>query len=288
MSVTITKLSNSLGAVVGGVDLSQPMSDAVSEQITRAWREHLLLVFRDQHLDFKQYVAFGRRFGELEQHLHQASDYLHPEHPEIYSITNKEMNGKPSETRDIGREWHTDKSYTVRPLKATMLYCKQIPEAGGDTMFTNLYRAYETLSPALQAMLDDVWAVHDFSKRLGNLATYLDTEKIAARRKSSPPVHHPVVRVHPDTGRKALYVSKAVTTRFRGMTPAESEGLLSYLFEHSVRPELTLRHRWHVNDVGIWDNRCTLHLALKDFEHSSPRHMYRMAVVGDTLGQVVQ
>lgn len=288
MSLTITKLSHALGAVVSGVDLAQPMSEVVFEKITQAWREHLLLVFRDQQLDFKQYVAFGSRFGELERHLHQASDYLHPEHPEIYSITNREMNGKPSETRDVGREWHTDKSYTVRPLKATLLYCKQIPEAGGDTMFTNLYYAYETLSPALQSMLDELWAVHDFSKRLSNVATYLDPEKIAARRKASPPVHHRVVRIHPETGRKALYVSKAVTTRFQGMTKAESEGLLSHLFEHSVRPELTLRHRWQVNDVGIWDNRCTLHLALKDFEHTSARHMYRMAVLGDTVGHVVQ
>jgi taurine dioxygenase len=288
MSVTITKLSHSLGAVVGGVDLSQPMSDAVFEKVTQAWHEHLLLVFRDQHLNSEQYVAFGTRFGELERHLHQANDYLNPEHPEIYSITNREMNGKPSETRDVGREWHTDKSYTVRPLKATMLYCKQIPESGGDTMFTNLYRAYETLSPALQSMLEDLWAVHDFSKRLGNLATYLDSEKIAERRKSSPPVEHPVGRVHPETGRRALYVSKAVTTRFRGMTPAESEGLLAYLFEHSVRPELTLRHRWQVNDVGIWDNRCTLHLALKDFDDASPRHMLRMAVLGAVSGTIAQ
>jgi taurine dioxygenase len=168
-----------------------------------------------------------------------------------------------------------------------MLYCKEIPESGGDTMFANMYLAYERLSPKLQSVLDGLEAVHDFSLRLGNLATYLDQEKIAARRKKSPPVAHPVVRVHPETGRKSLYVSEAVTSHFVGMSRDESTGLLEHLFAHSTRPEFTVRHRWQVNDVAIWDNRCTLHLALKDFDHTSPRHMVRMAVLGTPLGYVV-
>ena len=126
-----------------------------------------------------------------------------------------------------------------------------------------------------------------FGELDGNLATYLDPEKIAARRKKSPPVAHPVVRVHPDTGRKSLFVSEAVTSHFLGMTRDESVGLLEHLFRLSTRPELTCRHRWRVNDVAIWDNRCTLHNALKDFDHSSPRHMVRMAVLGTPLGRIV-
>src|ERR1043166_28946 len=205
-SIQIRKRSHSLGAEVTGVDLAQPMSDEVFELINQAWHEHLLLLFRNQQLDYPQYIAFGSRFGALERYLHQSADYPPPQHPEIYFITNHDVNGKPSETREVGREWHTDQSYTARPLKATMLYCKEIPETGGDTMFTNMYRAYETLSPRLRAILDELEAVHDFSLRLDNLQTYLDADKIAARRKKSPPGAHPVVRVHPATGRKAVLV----------------------------------------------------------------------------------
>jgi taurine dioxygenase len=288
MTIEVRKLSNGLGAEVTGIDLRQPPDDCAFAQITQAWHEHLLLVFRGQQVDYRQYIAFGGRFGELERYLHQNTDYTHPDHPEIYFITNHDVNGKASETREVGREWHTDQSYTARPLKATMLYCREIPAHGGDTMFTNMYLAYERLSPRLQAVLEGLEAVHDFSLRLGNLATYLDPEKIAARRRKSPPVAHPVVRVHPDTGRKALYVSEAVTSHFVGMTREESAGLLEYLFRHSVRPEFTYRHRWRTDDVAIWDNRCALHLALKDFEHTSPRHMARMAVLGTPLGRVLQ
>lgn len=287
MTMTIRKLSNAIGAEVNGVDLRR-LGEAEFERIEQAWREHLLLVFRDQQLDYPDYVAFGQRFGELERYLHGNKDYTHADHPEIYFLTNHDVKGKPSETREVGREWHTDQSYTARPLKATMLYCREIPEHGGDTMFTNMYLAYERLSPRLQQVLEGLEAVHDFSLRLDKLSTYLDPEKIAARRAKAPPVAHPVVRVHPESGRKALYVSEAVTSHFVGMTRAESAGLLEYLFQHSVRPEFTYRNRWRVNDVAIWDNRCTLHLALKDFEHTSPRHMVRMAVLGTPLGYVVQ
>ena len=197
MTLQIRKLSHALGAEVSGVDLRRPWTSASSSRYAKAWHEHLLLVFSNQQLDYTDYIRFGERFGELERYLHSNKDYTHPDHPEIYFITNHEVNGKPSETRDIGREWHTDQSYTARPLKATMLYCKEIPETGGDTMFANMYLAYERLSPRLQSVLDGLEAVHDFSLRLGNLATYLDPEKIAARRKKSPPVAHPVVRVHP-------------------------------------------------------------------------------------------
>jgi taurine dioxygenase len=287
MTMTIRKLANALGAEVVGVDLRR-LGEADFEQIEQAWRDNLLLVFRDQQLDYPQYISFGHRFGELERYVHGNKDYTHPDYPEIYFITNRDVNGKPSETREVGREWHTDQSYTVSPLKATMLYCREIPDCGGDTMFANMYMAYERLSPRLQDILKGLEAVHDFSQRLGNLAAYLDPKKIAARREKSPPVAHPVSRVHPESGRRALYVSEAVTSHFVGMTRAESAGLLEHLFQHSVRPEFSYRHRWRVNDVAIWDNRCTLHLALKDFEHTSPRHMVRMAVLGTPLGYVVQ
>lgn len=285
--MNVRKLSNALGAEVTGVDLAH-LDDGEFARIEQAWREHLLLVFRKQKLDHAQYIAFGRRFGELERYLHGNRDYTHPDYPEVYFLTNHEVNGKPSETQDVGREWHTDQSYTARPLKATMLYCREIPEHGGDTIFTNMYLAYECLSPRLREVLDSLEAVHDFCKRLEKLSAYLDAAKIAARRAKAPPVAHPVVRVHPDTARKALFVSEAVTTHFVGMTREESAGLLNFLFQASVQPEFTYRHRWQVDDVAIWDNRCTLHFALKDFAHTSPRHMVRMAVLGTPLGRILE
>ena len=281
MTLTIRRLSHAIGAEVRGVDLRQPLDEGTFARIRDAWHEHLLLRFPGQDLDYAQYIRFGEKFGELERYLHSSKDYTHPDHPEIYFITNREVNGKPSETRDVGREWHTDQSYTARPLKATMLYCREIPEAGGDTMFTNLYMAYERLSPRLRSMLDGLEAVHDFSLRLDNLSTYLDAEKIAARRSKSPPVAHPVVRVHPETGRKALYVSEAVTSHFVDMTRGESEGLLEYLFQHSVRPEFVYRHRWQVNDVVIWDNRCTVHSAAGGHPASERRVHWRTTIMED-------
>jgi taurine dioxygenase len=287
MNIKIRKISNALGAEITGVDLRSTLDAKSVELILQAWHENMFLLFKGQQLSYSEYVNFGRHFGELECYLHQNTDYTHPDHPEIYFITNHDVKGQPSETREVGREWHTDQSYTQRPLKATMLYCREIPECGGDTMFANMALAYERLSPRLRAVLDDLEAVHDFSLRLGKLEQYLDHEKIMARRRKSPPVVHPVVRVHPDTGRKSLFVSEAVTSHFLGMTVEESSGLLEYLFAHSVRPEFTYRHRWQVDDVVIWDNRSTLHLALKDFEHTSPRHMARMAVLGTPLGRLV-
>jgi taurine dioxygenase len=286
MTMTIRRLTSALGAEVTGADLTR-LGEADFATIQQAWLDHKLLVFRGQTLDHPQYIAFGRRFGELERYLHGNKDYTHPDHPEIYFLTNHDVDGKPSETREVGREWHTDQSYTARPLKATMLYCREIPGHGGDTMFADMQLAYDRLSPALQKVLDGLEAVHDFSLRLGTLSGYLDSDKIAARRRQAPPVAHPVVRVHPESGRKSLYVSEAVTSHFAGMTRDESAGLLDYLFRHSVRPEFTYRHRWRVDDIAIWDNRCTLHLALKDFEHTSPRHMVRMAVLGTPLGRVL-
>ena len=171
MTMTVRRLSNSLGAEVIGADLRR-LGEGDFELIQRAWREHLLLVFRDQKLDYPAYIAFGQRFGELERYLHGNKDSTHPDYPEIYFITNREVNGKPSETREIGREWHTDQSYTVRPLKATMLYCREIPECGGDTMFTNMHLAYDRLSPRLQKVLDEleaVQAIHNLKARYAEL-----------------------------------------------------------------------------------------------------------------------
>lgn len=286
MAIRIRQLSHALGAEIIGLDLRAKLDMAAEDEIRRAWKEHHVILIRGQELSPSQQIAFGRLFGELDDHK-SVPFYRHPEHPEIYLITNKQVHGKPSETRDTGRAWHSDHSFTTRPAMATMLYCREIPSVGGTTMFANMHMAYETLSPALRAALDPLEAVHSFAHYSGGHLRHRNPEQIAHMNHINPPVAQPVVRVHPETARKALYVSEMMTSHFCGMTLEESDGLLRYLFKHSVRPAFTYRHSWAVNDLLMWDNRSTQHLAPGDYTHDQPRHMHRITVLGTPSGRVL-
>jgi taurine dioxygenase len=281
MKLQVRRLANGLGALVEGVDLRQAIDDQTLDHIRRAWLDHLVLVFPQQHVTPEQHVAFSRRFGELDLH-ESLPHYRHPEHPEILLVTNHRINGKPSETRNTGRQWHIDLSYTLRPSMGALLHCKEMPEVGGDTVFANMYMAYETLSSPLRKFLDGLDTVHDFNAIKANAQR--DPEQLASLRKLNPPVAQSAVQVHPETGRRSLYVTEMLTTHFVGMTVEESRPILRYLFEHSVQPEFTYRHRWTVGDIVMWDNRCTMHLALADFDPSMPRHMFRTTLQGAPLG----
>lgn len=283
MPLKIRRLSNALGAEVQDIDLAAPLSEATVAALRDAFHQHLVLLFRDQDLTPEQHIAFSRLFGDLD--VHPFSRYNLPGYPEVLQITNHEINGKLSETRNTGRQWHSDLSFTTRPALGSLLYCKEVPEVGGNTMFTNMYMAYETLSPGLRNVLDGLWAVHDMS--MGKDIANRDAAFMAEMKIKNPPVAQPVVRVHPETKRKALYVSEMVTSHFDGMTFDESRPLLQYLYAHSVEPEFTYRHQWKPHDLLMWDNRCTMHLAVADFEHSSPRHMLRTQISGERLGRVV-
>ncbi|GMV55137.1 MAG: taurine dioxygenase [Betaproteobacteria bacterium] len=286
MAIKVRKLSYGLGASITGVDLRSPLDDATMADVRKAWLDHLVVVFPDQVLTPEQQIAFGKRFGPLDDHQ-AAPFYRHPEYPEIYLITNHKIGGRPSETKDTGRMWHSDHSFTTRPTMATMLYCREIPSVGGDTMLTNMYMAYESLSDAMKTVLDRLEAVHDVANYHANNPYFRDrdTGQLTEMKKLSPPVAQPVVRVHPETGRKALFVNEGTTTQFVGMTSEESRALLEFLFEHSVRPEFTYRHAWKVNDLLMWDNRCTMHKALADYTHDQPRHMHRLTVLGTPCGR---
>jgi len=280
MSLAIQRLAYGLGAAVTGIDISQPLGTDVVAEIQAAWMEHLVLVFPGQHLDMAQHIAFSRHFGELE--LHPEKHYRHPQYPEIFEITNRSVNGKRSETAEVGRSWHSDGAFTLRPPTGSLLYCREIPEYGGDTWFANMYLAYDRLSDTMKRVIDGLEVVND-------LAHYMDVKnrdpgKTADHLRDNPPVVQPLVRVHPVTGRKALYLNETVTRQIHGMTPAESEGLLRFLFAHQVRPEFTYRHRWQRNDLVMWDNRCTMHLAPKDYDHSQLRLMCRTTLIGAPLG----
>lgn len=276
----IRRLSNAIGAEVTGIDLAKPLATPTVEAIRQAWFDHCVLLFRDQDITVEDHIAFSRHFGDLDQH-DATPAYRMKGYPEILEVTNRMRNGKASETRNTGRNWHSDLSYTGHPARGSLLWCEERPEVGGDTMFTNMYLAYETLSDKLKGFLGDLYAVHDIG--LTKDLDKRDPEKVAELKRLNPPIAHPVVRTHPESGRKALYVSERVRT-FVGMTEEESRPILRFLCEHATQPEFIYRHQWRVHDLLMWDNRCTMHVALADFDQTKARHMRRTSLLGEPSG----
>jgi taurine dioxygenase len=280
-NVKVQRVGHACGARVTGIDLSKPVPAEDFAAIHKAWLENLVLVFPDQKLDPHSLVAFTRNFGELDNYATQPFN-RHPEIDEVFVLTNKHTRGKPSPTYNAGQNWHTDLSYTTRPAKATSVYCIEKPSVGGDTMFANMYLAYERLSPKMREFLDGLECVHDAS-----LIEGLDKrgpEVANEFRRLNPPVVHPAVRLHPESGRKALYVNERVRT-FLGLSEAESKPIIKFLCEHSVQPRLTYRHYWSVGDLVMWDNRCMVHLAVGDYDPAEIRHMIRTSSMGDYHGR---
>ena len=283
-TLTVKSLGYALGAEVTGIDLRQPLDPAARGAINEAWLRHLVLVFPGQDLSTSEQIAFSRNFGELDKHDFQPR-YTHPDHREILLVTNKLIDGKPSDTRNTGRNWHTDLAFTPRPAKGALLLCREKPPVGGDTMFANLYLAYETLTPRMRAFIDDMEAIHDVSLVKG--IEQRDPEKVAELKRKNPPVAHRLVRVHPETGRKSLMAGQRVRG-ILGLSDGESAALLGFLNQHAESPEFLYRHRWSVNDLVMWDNRCTQHIALPDFDQSQPRLMLRCSLEGDVTGRLLE
>jgi len=278
-ALDIRPISGALGAVIWDLDLSRPLEEDTVGAIRQALLEYLVIFFRGQSLEPDQLVEFGRRFGELEGHEFVEGMADHPEVLEL--IKEADETGF-----NFGGEWHTDVTFREQPAAGAILYGKEIPPYGGDTLWANQYLAFETLSPGMQEMLGNLKAVHSAEEGFGGggiAALYRSQlRSMHIRDDVSVPdaVEHPVVRTHPETGRRCLFVNPGFTTRFAGMSEAESRGLLEFLFKHSVRPEFTCRFRWTDGAVAFWDNRCTQHFALNDY-HGHRRHMQRITVSGD-------
>lgn len=279
MAIEIKRLSAGIGAEISGLDLSRPLGSADLVAIQQAWRDHLILLFRGQKLTHQQHIDFTRRFGELDDHA-AIPKFRHPEFHEILPVTNQEIDGRK---QPVGRQWHSDLSTTLRPAMGSMLRCEVIPPVGGDTMFANMYLAYETLSDKMKEIIDGLWGIQDMT-----VAKHSQGRDLSDVRKRNPPVAQPVVRVHPETGRKALFVAEMTTTGIVGMRDEESRPILEFLFRHSIQPEFIYRHRWQVHDLLAWDNRCAMHLALNDYDINVPRMMYRTTLLGEPSGYVVQ
>jgi taurine dioxygenase len=271
-AIGVSPIADALGAEISGVDLASDLPEETVAEIRRAWLEHLVVFFRDQVLGFDEFLGFARRIGNpVEYPFVKGVDG----YPEIIAVAKL-----PDETVNFGGIWHSDTVYLERPPMASMLIAREVPPVGGDTMFANMYAAYEALSPGMQRLLDGLVAV--------NSSAMADVSKTREdRRRDSGDVddreflaEHPVARTHPETGRKALYVNVAHTQRFVDMTEDESRPLLQFLFDHSIRPEFTCRFQWRVGSVALWDNRCTMHNPINDY-HGHTRILHRITLEGD-------
>jgi len=264
-TISVEKINPIIGAEIGGVDLSKPLNAEQISEIHQAWMEHLLIVFRDQPLTTDQHKNFGRYFGEL--HVHPATMLL-PGHPEIL-VVHADENSK----RVSGEEWHSDVSCEAEPPMGSMLHLTVVPpHGGGDTLFSNMYHAYDTLPDRIKDLIAGLNAVHD-GFHVFNREGYREG-------KSYPRHEHPIVRTHPVTGRQSLFVNRVFTTHIVGLSKNESDAILQMLYRHVETPEYHVRLRWRPNTMACWDNRCTQHRALFDYfpEH---RHGQRVTVVGD-------
>ncbi|TFW20649.1 TauD/TfdA dioxygenase family protein [Duganella callida] len=269
-----------LGAEVIGLDLNRPLSQRDFQRIHKAHLDHHLLVFRGQRISPQQQVDFSRRFGPLQ--IHVLRNFQLPSHPEVLIISNIIEDGKPVGLGDAGHFWHSDLSYKEAPSLGSMLHAQELPAEGGDTLFANMHLAHDTLPAALRNAVQGLRAEHSY------LAQYEELRRRSPFRPALTqaqidevrPVLHPVVRTHPETGRKALFVSEHFTTRIVGLAEAESRALLAELFAHSVKPEHVYRHRWQPHDMVFWDNRSLMHLAAGTPDHLR-RKLYRTTIEGD-------
>jgi taurine dioxygenase len=271
-----------IGAEIYGADLTQPLSDAEFGRIEAAFNKHAVLCFRDQQLSEPQLIAFARRFGEVERIF--LTHYAHSKYPEIMLVSNIKENGHDIGHADAGRVWHTDMSYTARPPRATMLYALEVPvENGrvlGDTLFSSAADAHDSLPQEKQQGIAKLRAIHQVAGRRARTGTGQEDQ---ALRYQQPAVVHPVVRTHPHTGRKCLYVSKGECEGIEGMPQDEALSLLEELADHTVDARFRHTHRWRVRDLLMWDNCAVQHLASHDYEWPTHRRLMHRVTVGGTV-----
>lgn len=269
-----------LGAQVLGLDLSQPLSQGDFQRLHHAHLDHHVLVFRDQRITPQQQVDFSRRFGPLQ--IHVLRQFQMPSQPEVLIISNIVENGQPIGLGDAGHFWHSDLSYKEVPSLGSMLHAQELPDEGGDTVFANMHLAWESLPAALRHAVRGARAEHSYLSQYEELRRRNPWRPALTQAQIDEvqPVTHPVVRVHPETGRRALFVSEHFTTRIVGLPDDESRALLEELFAHSVRPEHLYVHRWQPHDLVFWDNRSLMHLAT-GCPPDQRRKLYRTTIEGD-------
>src|SRR4051794_25481943 len=272
-TLNIGPLSAALAAETFAINLAHEVSDETIAAIRAAWLEHLVVFFRDQTLEPGQLLALAKRFGEPVEYPFVKGLDGFPQITPVIKLEHEKVN--------FGGLWHSDTAYLEKPPMGTMLMARETPARGGDTLFANMYLAYETLSEGMKRMVDGLTAVNS-SAKADVTRTREDRIKDSGKTEAKKEyvAEHPVVRTHPETGRKALYINGGHTLRFKDMSTEESAPLLSYLFQHATRPEFTCRFRWEPGSIALWDNRCTQHNPVNDY-HGYRRVMHRVTLAGD-------
>ncbi len=265
-----------LGAFVRGIDLHEPLTDEVVTDLLQAHAEFGVLFFRDQHLTPEQHIGLAERLGVINVNRFFAAVAGHPQIAEVRK--------EPAQTTNIGGGWHTDHSYDQIPALGSLLYAIELPPAGGDTVYASMYAAYDALSEGMKQMLEGLNAVHSSRHVFGAAASRPGdlTGRLGNAGAATQDAVHPVVITHPRSGRRALYVNPGFTVGFEGWTAEESEPLLSYLYQHAVRPEFTYRFQWLPGSLAFWDNRCTWHFAVNDYQ-GERRLLHRITLEGEAL-----
>lgn len=279
-SFDVRRLPGPFGAEVVGLDLSVPLANEDFARIHRAHLAHHVLVFRDQRITPDEHVRFSQRFGPLQIHVQRKFQLAG--HPPVLVVSNIRENGQPIGLGDAGHFWHSDLSYKERPSLGSLLHAHELPSEGGDTLFADQHAAYEALPSALKARIDKMQAEHSYLARYDELRARNPWRPALTQAQIDEvrPVIHPVVRTHPETGRKALFVSEHFTTRILGLAESDSRLLLQELFAASTQPRLQYRHRWQPHDLVFWDNRSVVHLAAGTPDHLR-RKLYRTTIEGD-------
>lgn len=274
VGLELRPLSGSLGAEVHGIDLGTELSDAQVAAIRSALVQHHVLAFRNQELSPEQQMGFGRRFGDLDTHPFVEGNR---DHPEVLDIITE-----PADRLNFGGGWHTDVTFLEEPDLGSILYALEVPPVGGDTLFANQHMAYDTLSETMQGMLEGLTAIHTAAMQYspGGLSTKSNAMETKNADRATETVEHPVVRTHPETGRKGLYVNRAFTARIRGLRAEESRAMLDFLCDHAVKEAFTCRLSWEPGTLAMWDNRSVQHYALHDYA-GHRRVMRRITVKGD-------
>ena len=272
--ITVAPVSGVLGAEVGGVDLASDLDDAAVAEIRQAFLAHHVLFFHDQELTPDQLMRFGRRFGELDTHPFVEGMDSRPEVIEIVT--------EPEDAVNFGGGWHTDVTFLDEPDLGSILYAVDVPPSGGDTLFADQHAAYDALSDTMKGLIGGLVGLHSAGPQYspGGYSTRSRSMRTKNADRADSVVRHPVVRTHPETGRKSLYVNRAFTTRIEGLRRDESEALLGYLLDHATREQFTCRFRWRAGSVAMWDNRSVQHFALYDYR-GQRRRMYRITLRGD-------
>jgi taurine dioxygenase len=281
MALSVKNSGAALGAEIA-FDLSRDMDERQFRDIEAAFHDNIVVVFRGQTLSSARHIEFSRRFGELEIHI--VKKYLLPDYPEILRISNvRDANGELIGLADAGFTWHTDTSYLQRPSRCSLLHAQEVPvrdgQVLGDTIFTNTIAAYEALPDGMKRALAGKKAIHRYSERK-RIANSPRPKLTQAQLDATPDVAHPIVRTHPATGRKALYVTEGECIGIQGMPEEDARPLISELHAHCIRPEFQHRHKWQVGDLLMWDNATSMHLAICDYQLPERRLMYRTTVIG--------